>query len=84
MLSDDWLQWLRALFVLVPIAAIAWFAVRGDLDGKRIAAVFVFFIAAMVFWAIFEQAGLTIALFADQLTRTEVAEFHSRRPGFNR
>jgi POT family proton-dependent oligopeptide transporter len=36
------------------------------------AAVFVFFIAAMIFWAIFEQAGITIALFADQLTRTEV------------
>ena len=71
-LSDDWLV-LRALFVLVPVAAIAWFAVRGDLDGKRIAAVFVFFIAAMVFWAIFEQAGLTIALFADQLTRAEIA-----------
>jgi POT family proton-dependent oligopeptide transporter len=35
--------------------------------------VFVFFIAAMIFWAIFEQAGLTIALFADQLTRGEVA-----------
>ena len=44
---------------------------RGDVDGQRLAAVFVFFIAAMVFWAIFEQAGITIALFADQLTRTE-------------
>lgn len=66
-------QWLRALFLLVPISAIAWFAAKGDLDSKRIAAVFVFFIAAMIFWAIFEQAGLTIALFADQLTRREFA-----------
>jgi POT family proton-dependent oligopeptide transporter len=71
-LSDDWLV-LRALFVVLPVAAIAWFAVRGDLDGKRIAAMFVLFIASMLFWAIFEQAGLTIALFADQLTRTEIA-----------
>ena len=31
---------------------------------QRMAAVFVFFIAAMMFWAIFEQAGMTIALFA--------------------
>jgi POT family proton-dependent oligopeptide transporter len=66
------LQWTRALFVLVPVAVIAWFATKGDLDGKRIAAIFVFFIAAMIFWAIFEQAGLTIALFADQLTRAEI------------
>ena len=51
-LSDDpRFQWLRAFFLLVPVAAIVWFAVRGDIDGQRIAAVFVFFIAAMVFWA---------------------------------
>jgi len=64
-------QWLRALFLLAPIAAIVWFAAKSDLDSKRVAAVFVFFIAAMIFWAIFEQAGITIVLFADQLTRTE-------------
>ncbi|HEX9881404.1 MAG TPA: peptide MFS transporter [Hyphomicrobium sp.] len=74
MLSDDY-HWMRALFLLVPLGAIAWFATMGDLDGKRVAAVFVFFIAAMVFWAIFEQAGITIALFADQLTRSEIAGF---------
>ena len=33
---------------------------------------FVFFIAAMVFWAAFEQAGLSIALFADRLTDNNV------------
>ncbi len=70
-LSDD-VHWLRALFVLVPIGAIAWFAAKSDLNSKRIAAVFVFFIAAMIFWAIFEQAGITIVLFADKLTRTEI------------
>ncbi len=73
MLSDrPGFEALRALYLLFPIAAIVWFAMRGDLDSKRIAAIFVFFIAAMIFWAIFEQAGLTIALFADQLTRTEI------------
>lgn len=76
MLSDrPGFEALRALYLLVPIAAIVWFASHGDLDSKRIAAVFVFFIAAMIFWAIFEQAGLTIALFADQLTRTEILGF---------
>ncbi len=72
MLSDaPQFHWLRALFLAVPIAAIIWFAARSDLDSKRIAAVFVFFIAAMIFWAIFEQAGITIALFAYKLTHTE-------------
>ncbi len=71
--DDEAFQGLRALFILVPLAAIAWFATRGDLDAKRFAAVLVFFIAAMIFWAIFEQAGLTIAFFADQLTHRELA-----------
>jgi POT family proton-dependent oligopeptide transporter len=74
MLSDTaGFEWLRAMFLAVPLAAIAWLATRGDLDATRIAAVFVFFIAAMIFWAIFEQAGLTIALFADRLTANELA-----------
>ncbi|MFA5900015.1 MAG: peptide MFS transporter [Hyphomicrobium sp.] len=72
-LSDDpRFQWLRAAFLLAPIAAIVWFAMRGDIDSQRLAAVFVFFIAAMVFWAIFEQAGITIALFSFELTRNEL------------
>lgn len=72
-LSDDpRFQWLRAAFLLAPIAAVVWFAMRGDIDGQRLAAVFVFFIAAMVFWAIFEQAGITIALFGLDLTRNEL------------
>jgi proton-dependent oligopeptide transporter, POT family len=65
-------RWLRAAFLLIPIAAIVWFAMRGDIDGQRLAAVFVFFIAAMIFWAIFEQAGITIALFGLELTRNTI------------
>lgn len=68
-------QWLRTIFLVAPLAVIGWFASKSDLDSKRIAAVFVFFIAAMIFWAIFEQAGLTIALFADQLTARSFAGF---------
>ena len=72
LLSDqEGFQWLRSLFVIGPAAAVLWFATRSDLDSKRMAAVFVFFIAAMIFWAIFEQAGVTIALFAEKLTARE-------------
>ena len=61
-------HWLRALYLLIPVAAIFWFAREDDLDLRRLAALFVFFIAAMIFWAVFEQAGVSIALFADKLT----------------
>ena len=44
-----------------------------DPDARRLAAVGVYFIAAMIFWAIFEQAGTTLSLFADTLTRNELS-----------
>ncbi len=65
--------WLRGLVLFVPVAAVFWFASRTSEGERRIAAILVFFLAAMIFWAIFEQAGLSIALFADQLTRNEFA-----------
>jgi POT family proton-dependent oligopeptide transporter len=70
-LSDErpWLVF--ALFGL-QIAAILFFAFKPDADNKRIAAILVFFMAAEIFWAIFEQAGSTIALFGDELTRTSI------------
>jgi proton-dependent oligopeptide transporter, POT family len=69
-LSDDpRFQWLRALFLLLPAAAVVWFARSSDIDARRFAAVFVFFIASMLFWAVFEQTGISISLFGDQLTR---------------
>lgn len=68
---EGW-TWLRGLILALPLLAFVWFVTRPDVESRRIAAILVFFMAAVVFWAIFEQAGLTIALFADQLTRTEV------------
>lgn len=65
--------WLRGLVLFLPVAAIFWFASRPNESERRIAAILVFFLAAMLFWAIFEQAGLSIALFADRLTHNEVA-----------
>ena len=65
-------EWIRYGYVVVPILAILWFGSRNDPSLKRFAAIWVFSLAAIIFWAIFEQAGSTIALFGDQLTRLEM------------
>ena len=65
-------SWISYGYVIVPILAILWFGTRNDPTQKRMAAIFVFALAAIIFWAIFEQAGSTIQLFGDQLTRNEV------------
>ncbi|MGE3710461.1 MAG: peptide MFS transporter [Hyphomicrobiaceae bacterium] len=68
-------QWLRWMFLVAPLATVGYFVHVGTLRARRLAAVFVFFIASMLFWAIFEQAGLSITLFADRLTHNEVGGF---------
>ncbi|MGQ0455769.1 MAG: peptide MFS transporter [Hyphomicrobium sp.] len=73
-LSDaEGLSWIRWIFLALPIAGIALALWYGDDDAKRLAAIGIFFIAAMIFWAIFEQQGSTFSLFGDQLTLSEVA-----------
>lgn len=69
---EGW-QGLRWLFLVMPVAAILYASRQPGEDARRLCAIGVLFVAAMIFWAIFEQAGSTIALFADQLTRNEVA-----------
>ncbi len=69
--SDTYPAIVYGLFAL-QIAAILFFAFRPDQDSKRIAAILVFFFAAEIFWAIFEQTGSTISLFADRLTQNEI------------
>lgn len=73
-LSDKpgWL-WLRLMFVAAPLAAAIVFARSPDPERRRLAAIAVFFLASMTFWALFEQAGLSVALFCDELTRNEIA-----------
>ncbi|MEK7780767.1 MAG: peptide MFS transporter [Verrucomicrobiota bacterium] len=70
--TDERFAWVRYGYVGLPVLAIVWFGFRSSLDAKRVAAVLVFSLAALVFWAVFEQAGSTIALFGDQLTRTKI------------
>jgi POT family proton-dependent oligopeptide transporter len=46
----------------------------GD-DWKRVAAIFIFFLFTMLFWAAYEQKGASLNLFALKLVRTEVFGF---------
>ena len=69
-LSDrEGFTWLRWLYVALPLIAIFYGASRRDANSRKLAAVGAYFIAAMIFWAIYEQAGTTLTLFADALTR---------------
>jgi POT family proton-dependent oligopeptide transporter len=69
-LSDvvERLAWIREVYLGIPLAAIVWFGMRKDPSARKIAAILMFFAAATVFWAIYEQAGSTISLFAEKLT----------------
>ncbi|MDB6114354.1 MAG: Amino acid/peptide transporter [Lacunisphaera sp.] len=69
--SDDYPIIVKFLFAF-QVAAILYFAFQPNTESKRIAAILVFFFAAEIFWAIFEQTGSSISLFADRLTRNEV------------
>jgi POT family proton-dependent oligopeptide transporter len=76
LLSDrQGFTWLRYVLIGLPLAVIGALIRREDLEARRLIAIFVFFIAAMVFWSLFEQAGLTIAMFADELTNNSVGSF---------
>jgi len=68
---EGW-TWLRYLIIALPVTAAVIFGFSKDGDFQKVGAIFVLFIAAMVFWSIFEQTGLSIALFADKLTNNNV------------
>ncbi|MGH9398816.1 MAG: peptide MFS transporter, partial [Thermoanaerobaculia bacterium] len=67
-----------AKYFMVGLAILyfAWVILFGKLDSaqrKRVAAIFIFFIAAVLFWAGYEQAGSSLNLFADRLTDRFIA-----------
>lgn len=64
---------LRWVYVLLPAVLALWLGFSKDEEPRRYGAMFVLLIGAILFWGIFEQAGLTIALFAEHLTRSEIA-----------
>ena len=41
-------------------------------EWKRMGAIVIFFLVAILFWGAYEQAGSTLTLFADRYTRTEI------------
>jgi POT family proton-dependent oligopeptide transporter len=66
----------------VQLGGIVFFAFRRAPDGpdahdterqyRQISAILVLFCASSLFWALFDQAGSTVELFADTLTRNEI------------
>lgn len=63
---------LRWLFLALPLTGIGYCLMRGGEDNERLAAIGVFFIASMIFFAIFEQMGSSMALFADEQTDNSI------------
>lgn len=73
MVAADYYRWIVYALFSLQIALIVFFAFQSSIEKRRIAAILVFFFAAQIFWAIFEQAGSSISLFADRLTDNRVA-----------
>jgi POT family proton-dependent oligopeptide transporter len=76
MIASDHIAWINPIVFSLPFVGVIWYGVvQRDQDSRRIAAILVFFIAAILFWAVFEQAGSSLTLFADELTRNELFGF---------
>ena len=61
--------------LIATVAFFGWLFFGGDWtpdERKKLYAIGVFFLAAALFWSVFEQAGSTLNLFADRDTRTEL------------
>ncbi len=73
-LSSVWpiLTWILAAAILIAVTV---YALRGGVDGKRVAAIFVLFAANIVFFAVFEQTGSSINLFARDFTQNTIFGF---------
>jgi POT family proton-dependent oligopeptide transporter len=59
----------------VVVAFFAWLFFRGNwtpTERNRLYVIFVYFVAAALFWSVFEQAGSTLNLFAERSTNNVV------------
>ncbi|WP_414661966.1 peptide MFS transporter [Horticoccus sp. 23ND18S-11] len=72
MYLSDQHRWIVIALFGLQVASVLFFAFRPNVESRRIAAILILFIAAQVFWAIFEQAGSSISLFADRLTDNRI------------
>jgi POT family proton-dependent oligopeptide transporter len=64
--------------VFAGIIALVWFSFLRTLaedELKRMLAIVYFFLASIVFWALFEQAGSSLNLYADRLTDCRIFGF---------
>jgi POT family proton-dependent oligopeptide transporter len=69
---------LGVVLVLTSVLFFLWMFTAGKWtseERKRLVVVLVLFVAATIFWSVFEQAGSTLNLFAQRSTRTEVFGF---------
>ncbi|HYC32045.1 MAG TPA: peptide MFS transporter [Gemmatimonadales bacterium] len=65
---------LGIVLILTTIAIFVWMFVAAKWtpeERRRLVVVLVLFVAATIFWSVFEQAGSTLNLFAQRSTRTE-------------
>lgn len=72
MIAADHYKWIVYAMFGTQIAAVLFFALQKSEESRKIAAILVFFIAAQIFWSIFEQAGSSMTLFADRLTNNRI------------
>jgi POT family proton-dependent oligopeptide transporter len=84
---------LSALFPAVVLFWVGYLAgtarlLKGE-ELKRVLVIFILFVFSIVFWMTFEQAGSSLTLFADRLTRNEIlghafpsSWFQSVQPAF--
>jgi len=60
---------------IVITASVIYYAITGGQEGRHVAAIFVLFAVSIVFFAVFEQAGSSINLFARDFTDTTLFGF---------
>jgi POT family proton-dependent oligopeptide transporter len=68
-------EWVGWSLLVGTVAFFAWLYLDRSWTPEergRLYVIGVFFVAAAIFWSVFEQAGSTLNLFADRSTRTEI------------
>jgi POT family proton-dependent oligopeptide transporter len=67
------------LLLIICVGFFGWLFFAGDWtaeERKRLYVIAVFFLAAALFWSLFEQAGSTLNLFADRNTAPTILGWH--------